>query len=261
MAHQDSLALWSLHAQLERLRGRVDEARKVYQTILIASHPNNSQPYVGRMWWNWVEMEWLAGGEAQSLNVILRSVRLEGSNGVTVLRGKCMLEDLVDSTDPTNWKDLEAWIRMRALLELFTGSPSSAIAIVDKYLSGAKSGSFHESLTTFSLLMLYYHGVILRNPIPPSILRDRVHAAFEVYSSNSIVLGLLLESEKGQGVWGRLRKALSGNDNKAKDVARRIEEVWIAAWEKGRWVNELERTRNGLAAAVEDERYVISPII
>lgn len=206
-----------------------------------------------------MEMEWLAGGETQSLNVVLKSVRLEGSNsGVTILRGKRLLDDLIDSTDLTNWKDLEAWVRMRALLELLTGSPSSAIAVVDKYLSGAKCGSFHESLTTFALLMLYYHGVTLRNSMPPSILRERVHAAFEVYPSNSIILGLLLESEKGQGVWGRLRKTLSGNDSKAKDVTRRIEEVWIAAWEKGRWVGELERTRNGLAAAVEHERYVIS---
>lgn len=236
----------------------MDEARKVYQTILITAKPDNSQTYVGRMWWNWAEMEWLAGGEAQSLNVILKSVRLEGSNsGVTLLRGKRMLESLVESADPKNWKDLEAWIRIRALLELLTGSPSSAIEMVEKYLSDEECGSFNESLTTFGLLLLYYHGVILRNSMPPSILRDRAHTAFEIYPNNSIILGLLLESEKGQGVWGRLRTTLGGSDSKPKGVARRIEEVWIAGWEKGRWVAELERTRNGLAAAAEHERCVI----
>lgn len=262
-ANQDSLGLWFLHAQLERLRGRLDEARKVYQTILITSKVDNSRPYVGCMWWNWAEMEWLAGGEGQSLNVILKSVDLEGRNsGVTILRGKRLLEELTDSTAPENWRELEAWIRMRVLLELLTGSASTAIATVDKYLKRSKCGTMHESLTTFGLLLVYYHGVILRNSLPPSVLRDRAHAAFEVYPSNSIILGLLLESEKGQGVWGRLRKTLGGSDGKmGKNVARRMEEVWIGGWEKGRWVGEVERTRNSLAAAIEHDRTRSSSII
>lgn len=261
--NQDSLGLWCLHAQLERLRGRLNEARKVYQTILITSKVDNSRPYVGCMWWNWAEMEWLAGGEGQSLNVILKSVGLEGSNsGVTILRGKRLLEELTDSTAPGNRKGLEAWIRMRALLELLTGSASSAIATLDEYLKRGKCGTMHESLTTFGLLLVYYHGVILRNPLPPSILRDRAHAAFEEYSSNSIILGLLLESEKGQRIWGRLWKTLGRNDDRmGKDVARRMEEVWIGGWEKGRWASEVERTRNGLAAAIEDDRTRSSSII
>ncbi|KAJ2971881.1 hypothetical protein NUW54_g12394 [Trametes sanguinea] len=41
---------------------------------------------------------------------------------------------------------------------------------------------------------------------------------------------------------------------KEKGVARRVAEVWVAGWEKGRWEAEIERTRSGLAAAAEDER-------
>ncbi len=258
--NQDSLALWGAHAQLERLRGRLDDARKVYQTILIASSPSNTQHVLGRLWWNWAEMEWLAGDERQTLNIILRSVHLEGSgSGVTLLRAKRLLEDFVATEDVTNWKEREAWIRLRALLELLIGhQPTSALSIFDKYLPIEGRGAFNESLTTSALLMLYYYGTILRNPMPPTILRERAYAAYEAYPSNSIVLGTLLEAEKGQSVWGRLRAMFGGGDVKAKDVVRRIEEVWVASWEKGRWHAELERTRSGLAAAVEHERYVIS---
>lgn len=258
LKNQDSVELWGEHAQLERLRGRLEEVRKVYQTILVVSKPSSTRKGVGRMWWNWAEMEWLAGDEKLSLNIILKSVRLEGSNsGVTILRAKRLLADLVDSMPSTNWKDREAWILLRALLELLAGSqPTSAVAIIDGYLDVEKRGVVNESLTISALLMLYYHGVILRNPMPPSILRERAYAAFHEYPDNSIILGILLEAEKGQGSWGRLRTMLSSNDGKAKNVARRVEEVWITGWERGRWLNELERTRGGLAAAVEHERQV-----
>lgn len=204
-------------------------------------------------------MEWLAGDEEQALKVILKSVHLEGScSDVTLLRAKRSLEDFVANGDPTNWKEREAWIRLRALLELLIGhQPTSALSIFDRYLSVEEHGIFKESLSTSALLMLYYYGVILRNPMPPTILRERAYAAFEIYPSNSIILGTLLEAEKGQAVWGRLRAIFGGSDGKVKDVARRIEEIWVASWEKGRWHVELERTRGGLAAAVEHERYVV----
>jgi hypothetical protein len=41
---------------------------------------------------------------------------------------------------------------------------------------------------------------------------------------------------------------------KEKGVVRRVAEVWVAGWEKGRWEVEVERTRSGLWAAVESDR-------
>ena len=122
-----------------------------------------------------------------------------------------------------------------------------------------------ESLTVASILMTYRYGVVLRNPMPPVLLRDRATSALESYGSNSLVLAMFLEAEKGQGVWGRVRSILgdeaAGNGHwKEKDVARRVEEVWIAGWEKGRWLGEVERTRKGLAGATESERYVSSRV-
>ena len=246
LATQSSLPLWGAHAQLERLRGRLDDARKVYQTVLIASRPKNTEQVVALLWWNWAEMEWLAGGEQQALNVVLKSVGMEGAgSGVTLLRAKRSLEDLGSS------KEREPWIKLRALLELLTGhQPEMALEVFDRF-------ALSESLETSALLMVYHYGFVLRQPMPPSILRDRAYAAFDRYPSNSIILGMLLEAEKGQGVWGRVRAMLGSNDGKAKGVARRVEEIWIARWEQGRWLSEVERTRNGLAAAVEHERRVL----
>ncbi|KAH9486618.1 Nuclear exosome regulator NRDE2 [Psilocybe cubensis] len=255
--NQDSLGLWGAHCQLERLRGRIDDARKVYQTVLVASKLNNMRKEASQLWWNWAEMEWLSNNNQQALEVILRSVGLEGSSTrITILRAKRSLEELAEATRQTNgWKDQEAWIELRALVEIIEGhDPRAAISVFDKYLSSETDKSSAESLMTASLVMVYSYGVILRNTMPPAVLRERAHQAFQQYPSNSIILGILLAAEKGQGVWGRVRSMLGGNDGKVKDVARRAEEVWMAGWERGRWMSEVERTRNGLAAAVEHER-------
>ena len=90
-------------------------------------------------------------------------------------------------------------------------------------------------------------------------LRERAERVIELYPSNTIVLGMFLEAQKGQTIWGRV-KALFGEGTEAgmqdKDLSRRVAEVWVASWEKGRWEAEQERTRGGLSAAVQSERYV-----
>jgi len=238
------------------LRGRLDEARKIYQAILIASRLGNTRPGESQLWWNWAEMEWLDGGDEQALNVILSSVRMEApATGITILRTKRSLDDMIASTELSpQWKEYEAWVKLRALLDLLTSQdPTAALAIFDEPL---KKGSCpKESLTTAALVLLYFHGVILKRPTPPSILRERAGTAVEMYQSNSIILGIFLEAEKGQGIWGRVRTTLGSNAGRIKDVARRAEEIWMAGWQQGRWQSEVERTRNGLAAAVEHERY------
>lgn len=260
--HRDSLEHWNAHAQLERLRGRLDEARKIYQTILIISRPDNARPGESQLWWNWAEMEWLDGGDEQALNVILSSVGMVApATGVTVLRSKRSLEAMIASTKLSpQWKENESWIKLRALLDLLTSQdPMAALAILDESLDKGSCPS--ESLITAALILLYSHSVILKRPTPPSILRERAGTAVEAYPSNSIILGIFLEAEKGQGIWGRVRSTLGSNTGRIKDVTRRAEEVWMAGWQEGRWQSEVERTRSGLAAAVEHERYDMSYVI
>ena len=240
-----------MHAQLEVLRGRLNDARKVYQAVLITSRPLKG---TSLLWWNWAEMEWLAGNNQQALNVVLRAVGVEGHGGISILRGRRGLDDAIQ--DEVQWQHRERWIKIRALLELLANEGAlCACGIFDAYLAGEQPKSVQrESLLVSCLTMLYHYGVVLKNPTPPATLRQRVKGALEEYPSNSVILGIFLEGERGQGVWGRVREMLGESSGKAKDVMRRVEEVWIAGWERGRWVSEIERTRSGLGAAVESER-------
>ena len=235
----------------------MDEARKIYQTILIVSRLGITRPGEGQLWWNWAEMEWLEGGDEQTLKVILSSVGLEApATGITILRTKRSLEAMMASTKlSSQWKEYEAWTKLRALLDLLTSQdPTSALVVFDQSLE--KGSCANESLITAALILLYFYSVVLKMPTPPSILRERAESAVELYPSNSIILGIFLEAEKGQGIWGRVKATLGSNPGRTKDVARRAEEVWMAGWQQGRW--QVERARNGLATAVEHERYGIT---
>lgn len=210
-------------------------------------------------------MEWLAAKPGAALQVALRSVGVEATTGITILRAKRKLEDMYENSGELSWKEREAWIKLRGLLELLTSTPTAMLLVFDEYLLGngnlIERTASHESLTVASLLVLYHHGVTLRNPTPPSLLRDRLEKGMEEYPSNTIVLGMFLEAEKGRGVWGRVRGLLGEHTTDGlgmdKDVPRRVAEVWVASWEKGRWDAEKERTRSGLAAAVHNERYIL----
>lgn len=208
-------------------------------------------------------MEWLAGKDAEALHVVMKAAGVEGEGGLGTLRAKRSLEDVINGQRQNEaWKDREAWIQIQALLVLLVGGLPAALQVFDRYKDHHEIDDVaRESLTVAGILMTYRYGVVLRNPMPPVLLRDRAAAALESYGSNSLVLAMFLEAEKGQGVWGRVRSMLgdevAGSGHwKEKDVARRVEEVWIAGWEKGRWSGEVERTRKGLAGATESERYV-----
>ncbi|KAG0696046.1 NRDE-2, necessary for RNA interference-domain-containing protein [Suillus ampliporus] len=259
---RDSLPHWAAHARLERLREHVDDARKVYQTVLTSQHPP-TQPFVGQLWWDWAEMEWLSGDQPAALRIVQRSVNIEGTGGMMVLRVKRSLDDTI-SCPHEQWKDREAWIKLRVLVELLTSSSQDvALAIFDS--QPAESAGPRESMMVASLMLLYNHSVILRSPTPPAVLRDRLQIAVDTYPSNSLVLGMFLEAEKGHGIWGRVRAQLGQSTADGgpmeKSISRRITEVWVAGWEKGRWQNEIERTRSGLAAAAESERTQGSAIL
>ena len=51
-----------------------------------------------------------------------------------------------------------------------------------------------------------------------------------------------------------LGETTADGTGKEKGIARRVAEVWVAGWEKGRWEAEVERVRSGLLAAVDDDR-------
>jgi hypothetical protein len=133
----------------------------------------------------------------------------------------------------------------------------------DEYLLNgdfAEGSVAHESLTVASLLMLYHHSTTLRNPTRLNSSERGWRGPSRCIRVTVLLVGMFLEAEKGQGVWGGVRGLLGETTadglGKDKDVPRRVAEVWVAGWERGRWEAEKERTRSGLAAAVENERFV-----
>ena len=274
---EQSLERWRVHATLERFRGKLNNARKVYNTVLISQGSQAGNLDAGDMWWGWAEMEWLAGLHEASQVVILKSVGVEEPLGANILRAKRHLEDnihklSVNSASGKNGSDAwelrshrMAWIKSRALLELLTSSLPAALTVLDNHMEGIDTSSVigtreRESLVMVSLALIYHYGFTLRNPYPPEILRKRAGGALLQYPSNSFILGMFLEGERGQGVWGRVREQLGevivDGEVRDKDLMRRVVDLWIeSGWEHGRWQLERERARSGLNNAVKHERY------
>ncbi|KAL5495358.1 hypothetical protein ACEPAI_821 [Sanghuangporus weigelae] len=260
-----SAQLLASHAYLERIRRKWDKARKVYR-VGLQSLAKSNDPDIVYLWWDSAEMEWLLSKNDAALGIVLRSAGQPNERSdINVLRSKRRLEELCQQNVVPKWRHRLKWIKLRVLLECLVGTLDTTIEVMQKYLATETPRTLrHESMTVVSLLMVYHHTVTLHNPAPPSILRGLVREALEDYPSNSIVIGLFLECEKGESVWGRVRTMMSEKPSGAlreKSVARRLIEVWIAQWEEGRWLGEVERVRAGLEAAVTSDRTKGSPIL
>ncbi|KAI9512862.1 DUF1740-domain-containing protein [Russula earlei] len=249
----ESLPHWAAHARLERLRGRLDEARKIYQTVLFSPACTRNRLSAGPLWWDWAEMEWLGWR--------LRS--RYGGLGLAILRGKRALESTAREIPETLWKVREAWTRLGVLLELLTSQ-----SLPSFLLAPLEAGTvIQESMAVASLGMLYHHISTLKSPTRPAILRERLENAVELFPNNTILLGMFLEVQRGQAVWGRVRKlgdvniSISNDTVDGKGVSRCAAEIWLGGWEKGRWSWEVERIRGGLSAAMKCERTRGSPIL
>lgn len=257
-ASQSSSELWINHARLERMRGRYDDARKVYETVL-SSYQGETSLDAAQIWWDYAEMEWLLSRPEQSTTIALRAAgQSQDPVGVNILRAKRYFEEAAEQSRPEGWKRRLCWIKLRILLELVSGNTSAAVAVTERYVADESlDRPSREALTTAFLIMIYQHSIVLKNPTPPSLLRGLVHGAMEHYPNNSIILGLFLECEKGEGLWGRVRSLLNdhaGGQSVDKTLERRVAEVWIAGWESGRWEGEVERVRGGLEAATMSDR-------
>lgn len=155
------MILWAAHGRIERIRGRLEEARKLYQTVLTSTPPDRAGQSV--LWWDWAEMEWLSGRSEAAIEVLVRSAGSQGASGITILRTKRHFEDSISQCPLFRWKEREGWIKMRALLELVTSSIGAALGTIDVHLARMKTGTVeHESLTAASLMLVYHHGTILK---------------------------------------------------------------------------------------------------
>lgn len=212
------------------------------------------------IWWGVAELHWLRSQGTRALKYILAAAdQSEEASSVNILRAKHRIQERIQASF-SEWSICLKWIKLRTLLELLTSSLDEAIRVGTDLLATFVEGQVqHESLSMALLLLVYDHTVTLRNHAPPSLLQGLVREALNTYPSNSLILGLFLECEKGQGVWGRVRELLAADSHdtiREKTVSRRIMDAWVAKWEKGRWASEVERVRAGLEAAVVSDRLV-----
>jgi len=204
-------------------------------------------------------MEWLTDDSDAATRVVLRAADVEGL-GMAILRGRRALESTVQEIPETLWKVREAWIRLGVLLELLMGHslPSFLTAPLEA------GSAVQESMAVASLGMLYHHISTLKSPTRPAVLRERLEKAVELFPNNTILLGMFLDMQKGQGLWGRVRELgdVSSCDTVyEKGISRRVVEIWLGGWEKGRWLWEVERIRGSLTAAIASERCVFPGVM
>ncbi|CAE6449252.1 unnamed protein product [Rhizoctonia solani] len=273
---QSSLYRWATHARLERARNKPEEASKIYRINLVHVNLKERRPGEVELWWDWAEMEWLRGKDMDNvedvLQIVVMAVDVSSSSPTDILRAKRIYDaSLKDGTlgDPMA---SVALIRLRALLELLTTeSLPSALAIYNHHLQTHQflhHTTEHEALVLSAALCAFHYTRTLGRPCPPSVLRDQATAAIKLYPGNTTLLGLFLESERGEKVWGRVRAAVSDvilqedlkDDMKTEvSLARVLWAVWVESWEHGSY--EQERVRNVLGKAVNDHRMRHSPAL
>ena len=254
---RDSIELWSSRARLERLRGKFDEAQKIYtMTLQLRTSGHEALLYDA------AEFAWLRGNNASAVQLIASALGIEGIiEGVGLLRVKRAVHSQLglQQVGSLEWG---AWVKTRCLLELLTTSVDPVehcLTLFDALVGDLPPPSPpHEAMTVACCVMLYHHSITLKATVQPAVLRNRVQKSLIWYPENTILLALFLESEKGQGVWGRVRSLLD-EDSQGVGISRVMWEVWAEGWEFGRWGPERVRAR--LEKAVSSERYVPHDVV
>jgi hypothetical protein len=265
---QSSLYRWAAHARLERARDKPDEARKIYRVNLAQATASQRRPGELELWWDWAELEWLQGNVDAALQVLIIAVDVSDTSSVDILRAKRAYDAaLAEGGSPDPMANI-ALVKLRALLELLTSdSLLNTLAIYHHYLHTPQFLPYtaeHEALSLAATLSAFHYTRTLQRPCPPSVLRDQATSAIKLYPGNTILLGLFLESERGEKIWGRVRTAVSDivlhedlkDDMKTEvSLTRVLWAVWVESWEHGHY--EQERVRTVLTKAVNDHRLVL----
>jgi hypothetical protein len=210
---------------------------------------------------DWARLEWIDGKNQDAGKVLSRIVGMsdwDGGSGLGLLRVKKAFERLLQEY-AGELARIPILVDSLALLELVTsGDIPSVLRIYEPHLvlSEAKSSHDIESLYLSSTLLVYYHTYTMSHPSPPALLREHVEQAIRLFPSNTLLLGVWLQCERGQAVWGRVRRTvgdviLGGKDKRGVGLMRWVWAIWVEKWERGSW--EVERVRGMLGTAVEDE--------
>ena len=229
-----------------------------------------------RMWWSWAEMEWIHGAHSSSTRILCAAVDITlpldvADTRIALLRSR-KAYDSVLKTGGVAVGVKGFLLQCLALLELIhSHDVTRALAVFADYKSelGINKSEdreyrlVDERLGVASALLIYHHMHTLRNIGRPIILRNHVGALVPDFPGNTVLLGIWLESERGEAVWGRVRtgvakSVIGGAGSTARSATSRVSvarwawAIWVETWERGAW--HAERARNVLRRALEDSR-------
>jgi hypothetical protein len=145
-----------------------------------------------------------------------------------------------------------------ALLELMHARPvPEVLSLYTKYRPRSLSRTALESVAISSSLLIYHFAYTLKAPVPPAYLRQHVTESMRSFPGNTLLLGVWLETERSEAVWGRVRSGISdivlgSTGGQAVSCVRWIWSIWVETWERGVW--EPSRARLVLRKALDDPR-------
>lgn len=236
-----------MHASLEVICGHSKTAIKVFENLL-SDVDNLDLPEKLKLCASYAYFQWLADANEEVVKISCLAGCGEKKaiySGMDILRSKQSFDELLDTRLKGNQSAVKALTQLRFLLELTTGNVESLLTTYDLRIKKARilNRELEEITLVVMLRLLWRHVILLRNPFPRSSIRDRVQDAIGRFPSNTVLLGIFLECERGEAVWGRVGAVLgdgvtisSRYDRSATEVAwqkkstsRMIWEVWVAS--------------------------------
>ncbi|GAA5972334.1 hypothetical protein JCM11641_002413 [Rhodosporidiobolus odoratus] len=228
------LALWDGYARIERSRGKVSDARQVYQTALsmYRSFAERDQVDGPLLWRAWAEMEWEEGQPVTALRVLVAAA---GDGQVDLASLATTGPD--DRPSPAQSlrarqyysRSLEAAFQPRAtqfhlrnrnhlafsfaLFEyLNTHNLAAAVDILETHLfrldvAGACGSAEHEEALMMYAKLLYRHTSV-GGGYRPTQLRDLLERAIKEFKNNSLFLALFYHNELRMKIQNRFRRTM-----------------------------------------------------
>lgn len=249
-SRQSDVNLWRTHIKLESIKGETGKVAKMYSTLLAAQ---SSDPNQLLLYSDAIEYRWLQESEQMAIQLLKSALGIdqESKGAMYLLRGRNSLSSLLSIEREWSIRRV-AIVRLQFFFHLDTGTLENAISA---FMEVADTQNIpkdtRESLYTWISVTVFRlsqrRGII----VPPPVLSTLVTKALQLFPNNTVLLGLFLECERGQGIWGRIRRFLTEETN-GTIVSQRIKRIawnlWAEGWNYGPW--EPERVRSQLEGAL-----------
>jgi hypothetical protein len=228
-------------------------------------------------------MEWLEGRSDVALEVLCSAVGVsakikgqgsENESRIPLLRAQKAYEAALKSIELNAQSKVEL-ISCFALMELIhTNDVPRTLEVFEQCVTlisppaqtSTPSHSYplivlEERLAVNSALLIHHYANTLRNSCRPVLIRQHISNLIRRFPANTILLGVWLESERGEAIWGRVRAGISdivlgGSDDGSGriPVSSWSWVVWVEKWERGAW--DAGRAAAVIRRALDIPRYV-----